>query len=66
MFLVSSCSNETEDVVGAAPVWDNILTPMVKWPPGQNTIVVDWSPVWYTDTPPQKKKKKKKKKNGIQ
>ena len=26
------------------PVWDSILTPMVKWPPGQYTIVVDWPP----------------------
>ena len=30
------------DLLWAVPVWDSILTPIVKWPPGQNTRVVDW------------------------
>ena len=33
------------------PVWDDILTPTIFWPQGQNIVTIYWPPLRYFDPP---------------
>ena len=33
------------------PVWDDILTPTIFWPRGQNIVMIYWPPLRYFDPP---------------
>ena len=33
------------------PVWDDILTPTIFWPRGQNIVTIYWPPLRYFDLP---------------
>ena len=33
------------------PVWDDILTPTIYWPRGQNIVTIYWPPIRYFDLP---------------
>ena len=38
-------------VAYALPVWDDILTPTIFWPQGQNIVTIYWPPLRYFDLP---------------
>ena len=35
----------------AKPVWDDVLTPTIFWPRGQNIVTIYWPPLRYFDPP---------------
>ena len=36
---------------GSLPVWDDISTPTIFWPRGQNIVTIYWPPLQYFDSP---------------